>query len=132
MEWIYIVVALLAIVVATFLRQQEAMTNADVNSAIQTYGTETPKPKGTNAVEHPIYGPKAEKVDKSSVQEKEDKTKNSTSDYPGIYGPDVGMVPGAKNGGDESYFKINTDLAKVFPTEGAPQPYLTDFSKIQG
>lgn len=110
------------------------MTNADVQSVLQTYGTEKPENKEKKVGLKPIYGPKTGGIaePKPKVEDKEDTTKNSTSEYPDIYGPEVAMIPGQKDVGTDSYFKVNTDLAKVFPTEGAPQPYLTDFSKIQG
>ena len=132
MEWLYIIVAILAIVVATYMRNRESMTNEDVLSEIQKQGTESTKKSQSTPVTRPIYGPKAVKGEDKEVKEKEDESTHTKSEYPYIYGPDNPMIPGTTNGGDESYFKVNTDLAKVFPTEGAPQPYLTDFSKIQG
>ncbi len=127
--------AILAIVIATYMRNRESMTNEDVLSEIQKHGTEDTKNKESKAVKRPIYGPKAVKGEDKEVEEKEDETKHEKSEYPHIYGPDTPMIPGTINGGEvgsNSYFQINTDLAKVFPTEGEPQPYLTDFSKIQG
>lgn len=130
---VYIVIALLAILITTFARQTESMSNDDVNSAIQSYGVKSRPNQGPEPGKRPIYGPKSGGMARPTVEDTESKTRNGTSAYPGIYGPDVPMVPGKKNDpGSESYFAVNTDLSQVFPTEGEPQPYLTDFSKIQG
>lgn len=133
MELLWILLAILAIAAATYFRQRESMSNADVKSALQSYGTETDPKQESKASKRPIYGPSTGGIDEP-VKETESKSKNSKSDYPTIYGPDVNIVPGTnpKNGeGSESYFTVNTDLKKAFPTDGQPTPYLTDFSKIQ-
>lgn len=115
------------------------MTNADVQSVVNTYGT-TPQPAVKKEItKQPIRGPE---VDKSGVEAagktKFHPRKPKASKYPEIYGPDLVMPPGTKpfekpaeETADDSYFGINPDLKKAFPTEGAPQPYLADFSKIQ-
>ena len=56
-----------------------------------------------------------------------------------IYGPDVVAAPGEKikhakhesDRVDDDTYDYNPDLQHAFPTNGPPQPFLTDFSKIQ-
>jgi hypothetical protein len=117
------------------------MTNIDLVSALQTHGTpDAKKKKKDQPSELEIYGPKAEKVVPSSSNSKSG-ADNSSGTYPDIYGPDIPLVPGTKtkpmpgkhasdNVDDETY-DFNPDLQKAFPTEGPPQPFLTDFSKFQ-
>ena len=134
MEWLWILLAIILIVLATWWRNKESMTNADVQSAMQEFGTPDKPPSKKKLGKKPIYGPKAGPVVEKKVEESDSKSKISGSaQYPDIYGPDIGIVPGTKTDkGDDSYFTINTDLERAFPTDGkAPQPYLTDFSKIQ-
>lgn len=114
------------------LRQRESMSNEDVLSELQKYGTDSTQTKETRVGLQSIYGPKAGPIAKPKVEDSENKSKNGTSKYPDIYGPDVAMTPGKGGVGSTSYFKINTDLEKIFPTDGAPEPYLTDLSSIQG
>lgn len=142
MDVILIVLAILAIFVATMYRQ-EHMTNKDLVSALQTHGTQDPeKKKQDTPSQAPIYGPQAEqpppaptKTDSSGKNGKG----NGNGSYPEIYGPEYQGVPGMKqtkpkhssdDTSDETY-DYNPDLQKAFPTEGPPQPFLTDFSKFQ-
>lgn len=138
MDVILIILAILAILVATMYRQ-EHMTNKDLVSALQTHGTQEPeKKKSDTPTQAPIYGPKA---DKPPAPTKTDGTsKNGGSGvYPEIYGPEYQGVPGMKqtsskhssdDTSDDTY-DYNPDLQKAFPTEGPPQPFLTDFSRFQ-
>lgn len=115
------------------------MTNADVQSVVNTYGT-SPEPSTKKEIsKQPIRGPE---VDKSVVYAAEKgkfhPKRPTAAKYPEIYGPDLVMPPGKKpfekpteETGDDSYFGINPDLKAAFPTDGPPQPYLADFSKIQ-
>ncbi len=145
MELLWIVVAILVIVVATYFRQRESMTNADVRSALQKYGGPDPPKKDKSDVvsKTPIYGPKVdEPVPTTKNDSKDPKSKKTTptqSVYPDIYGPDVELVPGTKpqnpkHVSDDTSgptYEFNPDLQKAFPTSGPPEPYLTDFSKFQ-
>lgn len=140
---IFLGIVVLAIVVIFITRPlTEYMTNKDLVSALQTHGTtDAKKKKKDEPSELEIYGPKAEKV----VPTKSTSGKSSGSDtsgsYPDIYGPDIPLVPGTKTKSmpgkhtsdevDDETYDFNPDLQKAFPTEGPPQPFLTDFSKFQ-
>ena len=133
---------LLAVVIIFVTRSNiEYMSNKDLVSALQTHGTPDAKKKKKDVPsELEIYGPKSEKVVPSTPSGTKPGSDNSGS-YPDIYGPDIPLVPGTKKKAmpgkhtsdeveDETY-DFNPDLQKAFPTEGPPQPFLTDFSKFQ-
>ena len=139
---IFLGIVVLAIVVIFITRPlTEYMTNKDLVSALQTHGTPEAK---KNAKDEPseleIYGPKAEKVVPTKSSGKSSGSDTSGS-YPDIYGPDIPLVPGTKTKSmpgkhtsdevDDETYDFNPDLQKAFPTEGPPQPFLTDFSKFQ-
>jgi hypothetical protein len=144
MELLWILLAIVAIFAASYLRQREYMTNADVKSALQKYAGETDTPQkydSTGVSEYPIYGPtiKHPPVEPSTEGGgSKNKTKPSGV-YPDIYGPDVELIPGTKprdpkhksDDTSDSTYDFNPDLSKAFPTSGPPQPYLTDFSGFQ-
>jgi hypothetical protein len=136
---VLIVIALLIFLVS--MTTYEHMTNKDLVSALQKYGSKEDSKKKTDIPSQtPIYGPKAEPVVHPTPTKPSSKSNvDSTSVYPDIYGPDVVASPGEKikhakvasdNVDDETY-DYNPDLAKAFPTSGPPQPFLTDFSKFQ-
>lgn len=113
------------------------MSNNDVLTALKQYGVDTEDntkgEKKKKTPSEPIYGPKSELSDEP--QPDLSNSKNSKAIYPNIYGPDVPLVPGKKvqteDGGVEGN-DYNIDLAKAFPrADGAPQPFLTDFSSFQ-
>jgi hypothetical protein len=135
---------LVAIVLLLFLMSMttyEHMTNKDLVSAMKNFGTKEPKKKSDKPAEAPIYGPKAAPPEQPSPTKPSSKS-NGTGNgsvYPDIYGPDVVASPGEKitnakhesdNVNDDTY-DYNPDFQKAFPTEGPPQPFLTDFSKFQ-
>ena len=139
MDLILIILAILAIVVATMYRQ-EHMTNKDLVSALQTHGTKgTEKSTKDTPTQAPIYGPKASEVPPAATKT-DGKGKNGGSGvYPEIYGPEYQGVPGMKQASpkhssddtsDDTY-DYNPDLQKAFPTSGPPQPFLADFSRFQ-
>ena len=130
----FVVFVLIVVLILRYavMRPPEHMTNAEVQSAMQTYGTPDTSKK-IDVSKYPIYGPT---VDKSEIeaarQNKFHPKKPKAANYPQIYGPDLIMVPGTKSGSDDDmYFGINPDLKTAFPTDGPPQPYLSDFSKFQ-
>lgn len=139
MEIVILILAILAIFIATFYRQ-EHMTNKDMMSALQKYGSkEEKKTKQTKPVEAPIYGPKAEApVDPNPTSGNGTNGKGSGT-YPDIYGPDIVAPPGSipKSGKHESdnvtdeTYDYNPDLKKAFPTSGPPQPFLGSFAAFQ-
>lgn len=139
MDVILIVLAILAILVATMYRQ-EHMTNKDLVSALQTHGTqETDKKKSDTPSQAPIYGPKADQAPPAPTKTDGTSKNGGSGVYPEIYGPEYQGVPGMKqknpkhesdDTSDETY-DYNPDLQKAFPTEGPPQPFLTDFSRFQ-
>ncbi len=138
-----LLVAAILVVLLVSMTTYEHMTNKDLMSALKNYGTEDKKDskKKDTIPEAPIYGPKVAPVQQPSP------TKSTSGDggsgvYPEIYGPDVVATPGekikhAKPGKHESdkveddTYDYNPDLKNAFPTNGPPQPFLTDFSKFQ-
>jgi len=141
---VFLVGFILLVVVVMFVTQSrvESMTNKDLVSALQTHGTPDAKKKAKDQPsELEIYGPKAEKVVPSTPSGTKSNTSNSSGTYPDIYGPDIPSVPGTKKKAisgkhtsdevDDETYDFNPDLQKAFPTEGPPQPFLTDFSKFQ-
>jgi hypothetical protein len=141
-DMIFLGIVVLAIVVIFITRPlTEYMTNKDLVSALQTHGTPDTKKKAKDEPsELEIYGPKAEKVVPTKSSGKSSGSDTSGS-YPDIYGPDIPLVPGTKTKSmpgkhtsdevDDETYDFNPDLQKAFPTEGPPQPFLTDFSKFQ-
>lgn len=141
-DMMFIGIVVLAIVIIFITRPlTEYMTNKDLVSALQTHGTtDVKKKKKDEPSELEIYGPKAEKVVPSKTSSKSNGSDNIGS-YPDIYGPDIPLVPGTKAKSmpgkhtsdevDDETYDFNPDLQKAFPTEGPPQPFLTDFSKFQ-
>jgi hypothetical protein len=135
-------------IILLFWSSQEHMTNADLISTLKTFGKEgTKKPLKPYASEAPIMGPKAPKVEPAPPKTNKNGDSGS-SIYPDIYGPEYQGPPGSKHSkgktsstkhtpgkhqsddtSDETY-QFNPDLKKAFPTEGPPQPFLTDFSKF--
>jgi hypothetical protein len=119
------------------------MTNNDLLSTLKTFGDKAPPKKKANPADTdkaPIYGPRAPVVPADSGKTKLAPTVSGV--YPDIYGPEITAAPGTKPGSkpnskhesdnlDDNTYEFNPDLQKAFPTEGPPQPFLTDFSKIQ-
>ena len=115
----------------------------DALSKFGEHGTKSSQKKNPqDKYEAPIYGPKTEKVPEPSPASKPKKPSPAdTTVYPDIYGPEITPVPGKKvcHGGSNSSdcasgdaYEYNPDLKNAFPTDGdEPQPFLTDFSKIQ-
>ena len=139
MDLILIVLATLAIVIATMYRT-EHMTNKDLVSALQTHGTQDPKKKKTDTPSQaPIYGPSGIQAPPAPTKGDGKGKDDANGTYPEIYGPEYQGVPGMKqkstkhssdDTSDDTY-DYNPDLQKAFPVEGPPQPFLTDFSKFQ-
>lgn len=140
-----VILAILAIVVATFYRR-EHMTNKDMMSVLQTYGTKDDVKSDTSKKDTPyqqaIYGPQAQNPPPPPAPTKGDAKGKDSNDgnYPDIYGPEYQGVPGmkqctsGKQSSDntcDSTYDYNPDLQKAFPTNGPPQPFLTDFAKFQ-
>ena len=134
------IVAVIGLIMFVTQYRVESMTNKDLVSALQTHGTpDAKKKKKDQPSELEIYGPKAEKVVPSTSRSKTGEDSSGT--YPDIYGPDIPLVPGTKTKPmpgkhasdhvDDETYDFNPDLQKAFPTEGPPQPFLTDFSKFQ-
>lgn len=142
-DMIFLGIVVLAIVVIFITRPlTEYMTNKDLVSALQTHGTPEAKKKSKDEPsELEIYGPKAEKVLPTKSTSGKSSGSDTSGSYPDIYGPDVPLVPGTKTKSmpgkhtsdevDDETYDFNPDLQKAFPTEGPPQPFLTDFSKFQ-
>jgi hypothetical protein len=142
MEWLWIAISILAILVVSFYRQ-EHMTNKDVQSALQKYAGTQDKPPSYQSVgvsDYPIYGPKADPPEPSTERIPGDGgTPYDSKIYPDIYGPDVELVPGMKprskkqssDDTSDPTYDFNPDLQKAFPTSGPPQPFLNDFAPFQ-
>ena len=108
------------------------MTNKDVLTALKGMGVEDNIEK-SGPKTAPIYGPKTTEVVEPEPNPNDEDGEDSTRRYPDIFGPDVVASPGTKNlkhseDGDNDY---NIDLKNAFPTDGPPQPFLTDFSRFQ-
>lgn len=119
----------------------EHMTNKDLMSALQKYGTDDKKKtsKDQSPTQAPIYGPKVAPVEHPTPTKPSSKSNADSSVYPDIYGPEVVATPGEKvkhakqesDRVDDETYDYNPDLQKAFPTSGPPQPFLADFSKFQ-
>lgn len=130
MEWIWIVLSVLVILASTYFRT-ERMTNKAV---AKTHGEQAPS-------ELPLYGPNATAPppEPSGTSPSSKGSGSSGGTYPMIYGPDAILAPGTKppsgktssDDTSDPTYEFNPDLKKAFPTEGPPQPFLTDFSKFQ-
>jgi len=140
---LWILAGLLVLLILS--KSQEHMTNADLISTLKTFGDkkETPPKSSKNPTEAPIYGPKTSKLEHPTPTNKPNSADGSGV-YPDIYGPEYVGVPGStkssshENGKhssdgphDDDAYQFNPDLQKAFPTNGPPQPFLTDFSKFQ-
>lgn len=135
-----LLVAIVLLLLLASMTTYEHMTNKDLISAMKNYGTKEPKKKSETPSEAPIYGPKSAPPEQPSpTKSSSSKGNGDGSVYPDIYGPDVVASPGEKitnakhesdNVNDDTY-DYNPDLQKAFPTEGPPQPFLTDFSRFQ-
>jgi len=138
-----LLVAVALVLFLVSMTTYEHMTNKDLMSALQKYGTDDKKKEkkpDDKPAEAPIYGPKAAPPPAEPVPTKSStKTPTDSSVYPDIYGPEVVAAPGEKikhakhesDRVDDETYDYNPDLQKAFPTSGPPQPFLTDFSKFQ-
>lgn len=110
------------------------MTNKDLIDTLATYGEkpskEKEKKKSKTPPELPIEGPKAPKLQQPNPFTPPDGD-GGKGVYPDIYGPDYKGTPGMPFRDDEPCNTCNLDLQVAFPSDGAPQPFLTDFSKFQ-
>jgi len=141
-KWLILSGLALLILYYYFSQVQERMTNSDLMSALKTFGDKASKskkkdPSTTN--EMPLMGPKAPEIDPADRKPSGGGGTNTSGVYPDIYGPDIPKIPGTKHDAgkhmsddtsDDTY-EFNPDLKNAFPVEGAPQPFLTDFSKFQ-
>jgi hypothetical protein len=143
MWWVFIGIALLMLVWSN----REHMTNEDLLAGLKQMGTHNPTVKDSDQPkEAPIYGPRVPKLEHPDPNPAET-SETGAGLYPQIYGPDVPMVPGNKKtsktgtgaiGGSQAsdvvnspVHEFNPDLKRSFPTNGEPEPYLNDFSRIQ-
>jgi hypothetical protein len=126
-------------VLILLIDRKEHMSNDDLISTLKTFGDAAPPKKKKNPAETdktPIFGPRAPAV-AAADSGKTKLAPTASGVYPDIYGPEITLAPGTKpsskhqsdNVEDKTY-EFNPDLQKAFPTEGPPQPFLTDFSKI--
>jgi hypothetical protein len=146
-ELIILILCIVAIAVATYYRK-EHMTNQDVISIMQTYGSKeetssSPTKRHPKIPEQPIAGPKSGGMGPAPSIDPSHRGRHGYGVYPQIYGPDESMEPGTNgkvcstSGKHESdnvedcTYDYNPDLLMAFPTSGPPQPFLTDFSGFQ-
>jgi hypothetical protein len=143
MEVIWIILGCIAVLILFFYRPTvEKMTNKDLIETLSKFGQIGTKPvKKEKNDEEPLYGPKTTKlVEPTPADSKKGLDKNMV--YPDIYGPEITPIPGKKvckkkegesvsDCADDSNYQYNPDLKNAFPFEGEPEPFLTDFSKIQ-
>jgi len=142
MEYIWIGLLVIALAIILFYKPvTEKMTNKDLIATLKTFGEKGSMPKPKSVDEEPIYGPRIPRV---KVPEPAPSNGNNdvNSIYPDIYGPEITPVPGKKqcvvkgkhqsDCHDDDTYNFNPDFRKAFPVdENEPQPFLTDFSKIQ-
>jgi len=150
--WLWILVGL-AILVILFYRPRENMTNDQLIDTLKTFGEKGTPPsasKTSGPSIQPIYGPSANPPPVPTNTGGSGGGKTVAGPYPQIFGPDVTSAPGSANSGNpvpagqvasdnaagsqgpaDQFHEFNPDLAKAFPVDGPPQPFLTDFSKIQ-
>jgi len=113
------------------------------NSSKDSSGNTNPNTKN----KAPIYGPLGGGIDPDAASRIHSAT--TGGDYPQIYGPDVVATPGTNTIGsgssgkgttsglvssdqvDQPTYEFNPDLKNAFPYDGPPQPFLTNFKKIQ-
>jgi len=155
--WVWILLGL-AILVILFYRPRENMTNDQLIDTLKTFGEQGTSPSTTKSTTGPskeaIYGPSANPPPVPTNTGGAGGGKTVAGPYPQIFGPDVTNAPGTINSGNpvaagqvasdkalslevgsqgpaDQFHEFNPDLAKAFPVDGPPQPFLTDFSKIQ-
>jgi hypothetical protein len=115
------------------------MTNSDIQKKQEHHKTATTwdsvHKKKTEPEEAKLKGPQTSVLsdsDKEAPKALPSQTK--TVDYPDVYGPDLHLVPGHKDSTSSSSSTSNTHdfvPAAEFPKgPEAPQPFLTNFSKI--
>lgn len=158
--WLWVLLGL-AILVILFYRPRENMTNDQLINALTQFGQDGTSSSSSNKSGQsikPIYGPSANPPPFPTNTGAGGKT--VAGPYPQIFGPDVTNAPGTSgtSGGSvrssggpvgpgqvasdqglaggcqgpaDQTHEFNPDLAKAFPVDGPPQPFLTDFSKIQ-
>ena len=136
--WLWVLLGL-AILVILFYRPRENMTNDQLISALSQFGKEgtSPSSNTSSPSAQAIYGPSASPPPVPTNAGGSGSGKTVAGPYPQIFGPDVTSGPGTTGGSvssggpaDQTH-EFNPDLAKAFPVDGPPQPFLTDFSKIQ-
>lgn len=153
--WLILVVAVLFILFYSAPSQRENMSNDKLLSTLKTFGEQGTKDPNLSK-DVPIMGPVAPAVDPADSLKAASKTSGTTgAAYPKVFGPDVALTPGQTSGqtsgkasaaaaqtpgsgytlsdvqSKDPNFEFNPDLKKAFPYSGPPQPFLTDFSKIQ-
>jgi hypothetical protein len=151
-QWVLLGLALLVIL---FYRSRENMSNDELIDTLKQF--ENKGTKSSEPAKEEIYGPSANPP--AFTNTGGGSGKSVAGPYPQIFGPDTASAPGSGRGGpggagpygasgnspppygqvasdqpfspqDQAY-QFNPELAKAFPVDGPPQPFLTDFSKIQ-
>jgi hypothetical protein len=126
---IYLILGLLALLYVLSLSTWEHMTNKDIAKKETHHKTA----KDWKSVKHPIAetairGPKAPELDPNEPDPAVHGGKGSGI-YPKIYGPDLLEEPGKRDSGLSGV--VGSLPANEFPAgPEAPEPYLTDFSKL--
>jgi hypothetical protein len=117
------------------------MTNSDVQKKQEHHKTATTwdsvHKKKTEPEEAKLKGPQTSVLSDSEKEApKALPSQTKTVDYPEVYGPDLQLVPGHKDSHSSSMSNTESNSydflpAAEFPSgPQAPQPFLTDFSKI--
>lgn len=112
----------------------EHMTNEDVLTALKEFGVDDDAPQKSGSKKAPIYGPKTTEVEEPEPSANDEaELEDSSRKYPDIFGPDVVASPGSKNlsYSEDEDNDYNIRLMDAFPTDGPPQPFLSDFSSFQ-
>jgi hypothetical protein len=120
-EMIYLILGLLALVYLLSLSTWEHMTNKDIDRKEKHHKTAKDwKPVKDPIPETAIRGPKAPELDPNEPDPAVHGGKGSGV-YPKIYGPDILDEPGKRDSMPANEFPAGPD---------APEPFLTDFSKL--
>jgi hypothetical protein len=138
---LYLILGILAFLYLCSFSTWEHMTNSDVQKKQEHHKTATTwdsvHKKKTEPEEAKLKGPQTSVLSDSEKEApKALPSQTKTVDYPEVYGPDLQLVPGHKDSHSSSMSNTESNSydflpAAEFPSgPQAPQPFLTDFSKI--
>jgi hypothetical protein len=154
--WVWILVGLAILVILFYSSPRENMSNEDLVSTLKTFGDKSPAAQsiyGPSAAPPPlatntggstsgqsvggpypqIFGPDVTNAP-GSISGGMSANNGNGSNGTGTSasgGAAAGYVFSDQPGPQDQTYEFNPELKKAFPVDGPPQPFLTDFSKIQ-